>query len=379
LRRAELGDRFAAHPQGARGDERHDQLGNFQTALLGRITPASTPVTAAFSRDEPIDDPEPAVLSLTASYDNARAFAQRRCWKAGSLGVYAWREKFWEWNGRVYQEVPEADLRATIYDFLDKSARSVKIEGGGFQPGRFRPQGKHANELLGALRAGLTLPSECDPPTWLDTGRHAGEVMIFQNGMLDLTALTLAEPTPKLWAHGEVGYEWRPEAKCPEWDAFLESIFPGDEEAKECTEEGLGLSMTEDVSFQKGMLLFGEPRSGKGTIIKVAEALVGSTAYTSLDLDQWLRGEHSRMPLIGKKVVAFPEVRLKPPKGYGQHFDAGGVDYASAQLLLKITSGDGVTIPRKYLPPWEGQLPGKVWMALTKSQTSTTRCCQRGS
>jgi hypothetical protein len=38
-----LGDRFAAHPQGAPGDGRHDQLGNFQTALLGTITPASTP------------------------------------------------------------------------------------------------------------------------------------------------------------------------------------------------------------------------------------------------------------------------------------------------------------------------------------------------
>jgi hypothetical protein len=37
------GDRFAALPQGAPGDGRHDQLWNFQTALLGRITPASTP------------------------------------------------------------------------------------------------------------------------------------------------------------------------------------------------------------------------------------------------------------------------------------------------------------------------------------------------
>ena len=37
-----MGDRFAAHPQGTPRDGRHDQLGNFQTALLGRITPAST-------------------------------------------------------------------------------------------------------------------------------------------------------------------------------------------------------------------------------------------------------------------------------------------------------------------------------------------------
>ena len=37
-----MGDRFAAHPQGEPWYGRHDQLGIFQTALLGRITPAST-------------------------------------------------------------------------------------------------------------------------------------------------------------------------------------------------------------------------------------------------------------------------------------------------------------------------------------------------
>src|SRR5437773_11258782 len=33
-------------PRARPGDGRHDQLGNFQTALLGRITPASTAVCA---------------------------------------------------------------------------------------------------------------------------------------------------------------------------------------------------------------------------------------------------------------------------------------------------------------------------------------------
>ena len=37
-----MGDRFAAPPQARPRDRRHDQLGNFQTVLLGRITPAST-------------------------------------------------------------------------------------------------------------------------------------------------------------------------------------------------------------------------------------------------------------------------------------------------------------------------------------------------
>lgn len=221
---------------------------------------AGRPITVSFSRDEPIEDPEPALLSADASFDNARAFAARRCWKAGSLGVYFWRGKFWEWNGRVYREVPEADLRARVYDFLDGSRKREKVGDG--LSGRFRPTQGHVNGLLDGLQAGLTLPSDCDPPTWLDTGRHAGKVVMFKNGMLDVTTRVLAEPTPKLWIQGEAGYEWDPHAKCPGWDAFMESSLPGDWEAKLCVEEGLGLSMTEDLSFQIGMMLVGKPRGG---------------------------------------------------------------------------------------------------------------------
>jgi hypothetical protein len=68
--------------------------------------PKRKPITVSFSLDDPIEDTEPAVLSPTASYDNAREFARRRCWRAGSLAVYAWGGKFWEWNGRTYRAMP---------------------------------------------------------------------------------------------------------------------------------------------------------------------------------------------------------------------------------------------------------------------------------
>src|SRR6266699_1891627 len=62
---------------GRPGDGRHDQLGNFQTALLGRITPASTSVRRyLLSKDLPnalkrLDDGELASL-LAAALDEAK-------------------------------------------------------------------------------------------------------------------------------------------------------------------------------------------------------------------------------------------------------------------------------------------------------------------
>ena len=115
----------------------------------------------AFAGDEPIDDAEPPELSPQASYDNAREFARRCCWKAGSLAVLCWGDKFWEWNGQIYVEVPDKELKARIYEFLDGS---VKAEGSDRHRVRFRPKPSHVHDLLDGLRAGLTLPGWCDPP-----------------------------------------------------------------------------------------------------------------------------------------------------------------------------------------------------------------------
>ena len=102
---------------------------------------------------------------------------------------------------------------------------------------------------------------------------------MFGNGLVELGSGERMAPTPKLWVHGEVEYDWNPSAPCPHWLAFLESVFPGDREAQDCVEELTGLSMTEDISFQKGVMLLGPPRSGKGTILGVNEALVGTASY----------------------------------------------------------------------------------------------------
>jgi putative DNA primase/helicase len=315
---------------------------------------------AQFSRDLPKGG-DPAVLSPAASYDNAREFTRRCCWKGGGLAVYAWGDGFWEWNGRAYQLMPENEVKAAVYWFLDES---TKISDG--QTARFRPKPRQVSELIDGLRAGLLLPGWCEPPMRLDTGERIGEVLAFENGLIDVRDGGWVEPSPTLWVHGNVGCEWDAQAQCPEWLRFLEGIFPGDRESKDSLEEWCGLSMTEDISFQKGLLLIGDPRSGKGTSLHVGSWLVGTAAFVSLDLDKWVMGENSGEVLIGKKLLGFADVRLKEPRWYGQNFDPGGVDYKSVQRLLKTTSGDGQSLGRKYHGNWNGVLPGKVWFISNK-------------
>ena len=326
---------------------------------------AAWAIQVEFSANKPINDDEPALLTADASYDHARVFAQRKCWKLGMLGVYYWRGGFWEWDGRVYKQLPELDLRAKVYGFLDVSRKRSK----GLEDGttRFRPKPKDTNALLDGLKAGLTLPSSCEPSTWLDTGEHAGEVMMFQNGMVELESRLLVPATPKLWVQGGVGYDWDPLAQCPLYDAYQETIFPSDQEAKDCFDEWLGLNMTEDISFQKGMMCVGPPRSGKGTMFGIIEALIGAEAYMALDMEKWQAGENSMERLIARKALVFPDVRLRPAKWWGQRFDPGGMDYVSVQHQLKIIGGDIISIGKKWEKlPYTGRLPGHITMGMNQ-------------
>jgi putative DNA primase/helicase len=318
---------------------------------------------AAFMHDTPIEDDRRPELSYASPYDNAREYARRHCWRDGSLALFAWAGKFWEWCGRIYEEVAEADMRARVYPFLDNSVR-LEITKDEQRWVRFRPKPNHVRDLIDGLRAGVALPAWVVPPMHLDTGEHAGGVLMFKNGLVDVRTGEKVSATPKHWIHHGLGYEWKPETRCPVWDGFLESIFPGDQESKAAVEEGLGLSMTEDVSFQKGFLLIGATRGGKGTILQIGEALCGS--YISMDLNTWMQGK-DREGMIGRKMIAFPDVRLKEPKWYGAKFDPGGIDHKSQGLLLKITSADQITIPQMYESAWEGVLFGKVWIASNKT------------
>jgi putative DNA primase/helicase len=93
-----------------------------------------------------------------------------------------------------------------------------------------------------------------------------------------------------------------------------------------------------------------------------ARQLAGPAACTDLSFHDWVSTENSHANIIGKKVGLFSDVRLKPPKTYGNvSYDPGGIDHKSAQLLLKIIGRDKISFKRKYdREPWEGRPTIKI-------------------
>lgn len=300
----------------------------------------------------------PPVLSPNAPFDTAKVFADRQCRQKGQTVVWFWQGQFWRWSGTFYAPQPDEILRGHVYAFLDGASKWA----GQNQTVRFQPTPRHVNEVLDCLKTGLALGMECQPPMWLSTRRPATEWIVFRNGIVNVLTGEMRELNSDLWAQSALAFDWNPAAECPTWDGFLEAAFPGDAESKQFIEEWMGYCMTEETRFQKGAMLIGEKRSGKGTISHVLRQMVGDCSYVGLSFNTWAAGENSKECLIGKRVGVFADVRFKPGRAYGASFDPGGIGHVSTEMLLNIIGEDTVTIGRKYKTPWHGQLRLKLML-----------------
>jgi putative DNA primase/helicase len=103
------------------------------------------------------------------------------------------------------------------------------------------------------------------------------------------------------------------------------------------------------MSQQKGFLLVGPKRSGKGTIARVLTRLVGIDNTVAPTL-AGLGVNFGLAPLIGKRIAIISDARL-----------GGRADqHAIAERLLSITREDAITIDRKFREAWTGRLQIRI-------------------
>jgi putative DNA primase/helicase len=106
-----------------------------------------------------------------------------------------------------------------------------------------------------------------------------------------------------------------------------------------------GYFVAGDTSQQKSFMIIGPPRSGKGTIASVVANLLGPQSVVRPALADF-NFQFGLEPLINKSLAIMSDARL------GNAFQAGLL----VERLLAISGEDSISVPRKYLPAWNGQL-----------------------
>lgn len=145
--------------------------------------------------------------------------------------------------------------------------------------------------------------------------------------------------------------------KCPNWIAFLNRIFCGDQELINYVQKAVGYSLTGDMSEQCLFMLWGGGANGKSTFVKALEDIMGTYSATikgetlmEKNGQDGARGDLAR--LTNKRVVIASELQE------GQVFN---------EPLLKVLSA-GETLPVRFMYQEEFMLKPKfkLWIMTNK-------------
>jgi P4 family phage/plasmid primase-like protien len=248
------------------------------------------------------------------------------------------QQEFLSWDGAAYVVVDPEYLKTQVRSFL----RSAVAEDEYGNQAPFCPKADDVSQVIAALADGSGLDSaNVKTPSWLKPrGINPLGVISFRNGWLDTATGAFNKPDPNLLTRNALAFGFDPRAPEPgRFHGFLKEIWPTEEEREEFIpqlQRVMGLLLIPDTSFQKIFLFLGIPRSGKGTLLRLINQLVGEVNSGSTSARSLAKGEFTLDSFRGKTLVAIPDMRV--------HRDLAD---DLTEKLLNISGEDKVSINRK--------------------------------
>lgn len=143
-----------------------------------------------------------------------------------------------------------------------------------------------------------------------DINNYPSHWINFQNGFYDPKSRRMIPHSPEYRSINQLPHEYdpaaRPEGKTVE--EWLQFIAP-DQEDREMILQFSGYCLTMDVSQQKFMILNGEGGSGKSTLIRMIEEMIGSENISNISLTE-LQTRFASFGLMGKLLNSCADLEI---------------------------------------------------------------------
>ncbi len=311
--------------------------GRFRQALVGLPT-----------EEQARKSPQPDSLT---DLGNAERMVQRH----GARLRYCYERKKWlRWTGRVW----EWDEGAVIMDKAKETVRSIYQEAAD-EPNDHRRKAlvDHArrSESEHRLTAMSTL-AQSEPGIPVRMSELDRDPWLFNvaNGAVDLRTGKLIDHDPNDLLTVLVPVEYRPEAKCPTWDRFLEKVMAGDHRLISYLQRLAGYSLTGSIREQIVLFLYGQGNNGKSTFVNTLRRVTGDYGHRMVTLLLLHKDKSSGGPseglanLKGKRFVLASELE-----------DGRRLDVA---LVKDLTGGERIRADRKHEHEIEFDPTHKIWL-----------------
>lgn len=146
--------------------------------------------------------------------------------------------------------------------------------------------------------------------TTQDLNRYPQHWINFRNGFYDPIAQKMIPHDPKYRAINQIPHDYDPEAELTgeEVERWLDLIVPQPDD-REMLLQYIGYSMTRDTRFQKMLILLGLGGSGKSTLIRMDEKIIGSENISNISLKE-LSQRFASYGLLGKLLNSCADLEV---------------------------------------------------------------------
>ena len=175
--------------------------------------------------------------------------------------IMFYNESFYEFNGKIWQAIPELRLHKYILDLCPNSTLKTSSR----------------NEVIQYLKA-TTCVESCP----IDMNH-----VVVQNGRLNLDTFELEDFDSRKYDFNMLPITYNPNiGKIDVVDNFLNKIFCNRPELIELFGEMLGSTILKHNRYQRAFVFVGKGSNGKSTMLEMIKAFLGEGNYSDLDIGQ---------------------------------------------------------------------------------------------
>jgi putative DNA primase/helicase len=253
------------------------------------------------------------------------------------LALWNWRGSWYTWHGYRWR----SQTQDWIEDFVWKALENAFFVGRDDAMVPFMPTSNKVGDVVRAMAACQRMQFDRVPVNLLDPRKHRhGNTITFRDVVFDVNSGESTNRDCSWFDPCVLPVEYDPSAECPTWMRCLDEWGESNGSWKELLQRWFGYCIMPQCRYGRWLLMYGRVRSGKGTIARVLQELVGREGFFGSSVSQ-MSSHFGLQGLELSRVICVHEVNRVDNQS-GEAF---------AQIMKNIVGQDPMNIDRKYQSP----------------------------